>query len=482
MLLSHLLCLVFYQFVAAHLCAGQETEEKSSYVAAVYEHIHRGILGPHNKSSVLDNLAAFTEVARIAAQHDADIIVFPEMAILPPNRIREQVFHLLEEIPDPEEGLRNPCLEGNDAENTILTNLSCIARENNMYVVGNMGRKEMCEGEQGCPSDGRYQFNTNVVFDRKGVLIARYDKHHLFLEDAYDVPPVPKLVTFSTEFGTFGTFTCFDIIYYPVVEFVKNYTLTGIVYPTWWFDEHPFLASFQVQESWAIRHNVTLLASNVHFPFSGSMGSGIYDGEKGALVYTHVDDNKSKLLITQIGNSSSEPLQIITSSEDESVKYRFYEFDLKNAALVKIEEISDQISACLNGLCCQLSYQATSQPQTYYLAAVNEIRSGGGERYFWCEESCILVRCNDKNGKKCVKFPTVSGTVFDSFRLEGNFSSQYVYPNALISYSELLPTSMWKFVKEGNRNSLESTGSINRPLLSISLYGRCYDRDPPYSP
>jgi predicted amidohydrolase len=31
-----------------------------------------------------------------------------------------------------------------------------------------------------CGSDGRYQFNTQVAFDAKGRLVAKYHKAHLF--------------------------------------------------------------------------------------------------------------------------------------------------------------------------------------------------------------------------------------------------------------------------------------------------------------
>ncbi|XP_023232354.1 pantetheinase-like isoform X2 [Centruroides sculpturatus] len=459
-----------------------EIPKRNWYVAAVFEHIHRSMVGPFNVSAVLDNLEAFSQAADVAAQHDVDILVFPEMAILPPSQSRQQIFPLLEEVPDPEKVEWNPCVEGDEKENVITRNLSCSARRNNMYVVGNLGRKEKCEGDSGCPYDGYYHFNTNVVFDREGTLIARYDKHHLYLEDAYNVPPHPKLIAFTTEFGTFGTFTCFDIIYYEAVEFVRDFNLTGIIYPVWWFDERPFLSSIQMQESWAIRHNITLLASNVHFPFSGSMGSGIYLGEKGASTYTHVDDNKARLLIARVGSSSSQPLQIVTHSEEEPLKYRFYEFDLKNSSLIKLEEPSGQVETCLGGLCCKLTYQTSTPLEGYYLAAVNEIRSGGRKRYFWCEESCILIRCNDKNNKNCSTFPILTETVFHSFHLEGNFSSQYVYPNVLVSYSELLPVDEWKFDIKGQTNIVQSKGSIDRPILSVSLYGRCYHRDPPYAP
>lgn len=134
-----------------------------------------------------------------------------------------------------------------------------------MYVVVNLPEKRPCESDdKDCPSRGRYQYNTNVVFDRKGMVIARYGKmlfdfpsgrgsndffsfryrkYNLFGEAGMDVTPEPEEITFSTDFGvTFGTFTCFDILFQkPAIELVVKHGVTDIVFPTAWFSELPFL-------------------------------------------------------------------------------------------------------------------------------------------------------------------------------------------------------------------------------------------------
>lgn len=48
---------------------------------------------------------------------------------------------------------------------------------------------------------------------------------------------------FKTDFGmTFGVVTCFDLMFNsPTVELVRKYNVNGIVFPTAWFSELPFL-------------------------------------------------------------------------------------------------------------------------------------------------------------------------------------------------------------------------------------------------
>lgn len=51
----------------------------------------------------------------------------------------------------------------------------------------------------------------------------------------------PEYVRFTTDFGvTFGTFTCFDIIFEePAIGLVEKYNVTDFVFPTAWFSELP---------------------------------------------------------------------------------------------------------------------------------------------------------------------------------------------------------------------------------------------------
>lgn len=53
-----------------------------------------------------------------------------------------------------------------------MKKISCAAREKQIYVVINIAEKLSCTGST-CPKDKVF-YNSNVVFDRSGKIIARY--------------------------------------------------------------------------------------------------------------------------------------------------------------------------------------------------------------------------------------------------------------------------------------------------------------------
>lgn len=154
-----------------------------------------------------------------------------------------------------------------------MRKLSCAARTYNIYVVVNLPERFVNDSSKEDDTDLIY--NTNVVFDRQGNIIARYllkkknqikfklsddfnsnnlffinnhffryRKYNLFVEPGFSKTDTAELIKFKTDFGvTFGTFICFDIMFKtPSLDLLsKHEDVTDIVYPTAWFSELPFL-------------------------------------------------------------------------------------------------------------------------------------------------------------------------------------------------------------------------------------------------
>ncbi|XP_036727046.1 vascular non-inflammatory molecule 2-like isoform X1 [Balaenoptera musculus] len=155
-----------------------------TFKAAVYE--HAVILPNHTETRVSQDDALLLmnknidilEIAiKQAAEQGAQIIVTPEDAIYGWKFTREAIFPYLEDIPDP---LVNwiPCQDPHRFGRTpVQARLSCLAKNNSIYVLANIGDKKPCNScDSTCPPNGHYQYNTNVVYDAKGKLVARYHK------------------------------------------------------------------------------------------------------------------------------------------------------------------------------------------------------------------------------------------------------------------------------------------------------------------
>ena len=97
-----------------------------------------------------------------------------------------------------------PCVEGDPT--SVVGQLSCMARSNSLYLMANY-----------CNLDGDQVWNSNLVFDNHGALIAEYRKSHVWNTKIFDTPPEPDYVTFTASFASgnqrLGMFMCKDILY-----------------------------------------------------------------------------------------------------------------------------------------------------------------------------------------------------------------------------------------------------------------------------
>nr|KAF6363918.1 vanin 2 [Pipistrellus kuhlii] len=180
-----------------------------TFIAAVYEHPvlrPKATETPVSRDDALlhmnKNIDILERAIQQAAAQGAQIIVTPEDALYGWKFTRETIFPYLEDIQDPRVAWI-PCQDPHRFGDTpVQARLSCLAKNNSIYVLANIGDKKPCNSHKStCPPNGYYQYNTNVVYDAKGQLVARYHKYNLYSEPQFDAPENPELVTFNTAFG-----------------------------------------------------------------------------------------------------------------------------------------------------------------------------------------------------------------------------------------------------------------------------------------
>uniref|UniRef100_A0A2K5C909 Biotinidase n=1 Tax=Aotus nancymaae TaxID=37293 RepID=A0A2K5C909_AOTNA len=512
------LCGCYMVALGAH--TGEECmakhHEAESYVAAVYE--HPSILSPNplaltSRQQAFElmnqNLDIYEQQVMTVAQKGVQIIVFPEDGIHGLNFTRTSIYPFLDFMPSPQVVRWNPCLEPHHFNDTeVLQRLSCMAIKGDMFLVANLGTKQPCHiSDPGCPNDGRYQFNPDVVFSNNGTLVDRYRKHNLYFEAAFDVPLKVDHTTFDTLFADrFGVFTCFDILFFnPAVRLLRDYKVKHVVHPTAWMNQLPLLAATEIQKAFAVAFGVNVLAANVHHPVLGMTGSGIHTPLK-SFWYHDMENPNGRLIIAQVTKnpvgiidaenatgemdpSHSKFLKILSGHPycekdaqevhcNEATKWNrnalpiFHsEMMYDNFTLVSIWGKEGYLHVCSNGLCCYLLYERpTLSKELYALGVFDGLHTVHGTYYI---QVCALVRYGSLGFDTCGQEITEATGIFE-FHLWGNFSTSYIFPLFLTSGMTLdVPDQLgW----ENDHYFLRKSG-LSSGLVMAALYGRLYKRD-----
>jgi len=255
-------------------------KKDSYYVAAVAVHeAINGGWGADPQQVIQQNLDRYQKHVETAAAAGAQMILFPEFGISG-NIIFDELddcyddlFPYTEQIPDVQANSKigiNPCLDPSFNSNSILSKISCMARNHSIVILVNMYDNQPCnQSDSNCPN-GRHQFVTDVVFSENGEIITKYHKSHPFFPYCIDTPVNPELITFQ-KFGVeFGLMICYDIVFsFPGQVLLQN----GIKH-------FPYVASQNIigesiVKGWTWINNATLVFSNL-----GTSGSGVYiDGD-----------------------------------------------------------------------------------------------------------------------------------------------------------------------------------------------------------
>ncbi|XP_004483701.1 pantetheinase [Dasypus novemcinctus] len=460
-----------------------------TFTTAVYEHavilpnVTLTAVSPEEALVLMNrNLDRLQGAIISAAQQGAHIIVTPEDGIYGWTFNRETIYPYLEDIPDPQVNWI-PCNDPSRFGHTpVQERLSCLAKDNTIYVVANIGDKKPCNAsDPQCPPDGRYQYNTNVVFDSEGRLVARYHKQNLFMgEGQFNSPKRPEIVTFNTTFGRFGIFTCFDILFYePAVTLVKDFHVDTILFPTAWMNVLPHLSAIEFHSAWSMGMGVNFLASNLHYPIYKMTGSGIYAPDSPRAFHYDMKTEEGKLLLAQLVSHPSQPEAVnwtSYASSIEALSVGKQEFKgtvfFDEFTFVALTGSTGNYTVCQKDLCCHLNYQMSEKrsDEVYALGAFDGLHTVEGTYYL---QICILLKCKTTDIRTCGDSVETASTRFDMFSLSGTFGTQYVFPEVLLSEIQLAPGE-FQVSSDGRLFSLQP---ISKPILTVTLFGRVYEKD-----
>ncbi|XP_053679231.1 vanin-like protein 2 [Anopheles nili] len=464
----------------------RSTPESTDYIVSVVEFHPESMNMPIEQRTKI-HLDEYSHLIRSHEARLADIIVFPELTL---NSLSDTVF-----VPEPNQHIA-PC----DDHGTILVALSCLAREVQKYLVINLSEQFYLQSQA-----ETVRYNTNVVFDRNGTVIARYRKFNLFKEPGTSVTATPELISFETDFGVrFGVFTCFDILFAaPTLELIKQ-GLRDFVFPAFWTSEPPFLTSTQIFESWAYATNANLITSGTNYGPSGATGTGVFNGRNGALL-THYTGQPTRALYTvKVPKSGTKDVNSRYHSDTSDVLevpmvetsgHRLPGYELENVRMgrdfleqfttiqlnpVRQHDLISQI-ICNGMFCCDftvsLMMDTTLQPTHYYrLAVFDGVRTfqGFADAHV---SICGVIVCANQSITSCgLLLPKNSGYMqFSAISISGQFiaNGTLAMPNTLDMRMYSYDTSYYTFTSQINHTSNIQLVNMNltSPVSDMQTFG-----------
>lgn len=475
----------------------QSTPASDRYTAAVVEY-NRGEVGATPNERVDNRITDYINFLLLPAATPADIVVYPE------GTLNDAVTP--QSVPDPSLSIVM-CANVLYTDN-IMQRLSCAARDHQKYLVVNViiqmncaEEREATGDDRECTEDNLNLYNSNVVFNRIGAVISVYRKSNVFLEQSITTPFTPDANTFPTAFGvTFGHLIGFDILYEePILSSLEG-NVQNFVYSTMWYSELPFLTAVQLQQSWAYKHNVNLLAAGANNPIQGITGTGIYSGRDGALLSNVATVSGSNIWVHEIRKIPGTNTDIIRQnlpSITPPITLLRDNLELhQHIALISTIATEQNENLCHNEFCCHFTYQfdtIVDVPATVaysYIAAVfygNRTYNGNAEATVY---SCAIIACtnNLQLGTCGTVFLASAGTVdhrnkFTKIDITGTFPSEqtqimpttlginlYPFESAFYQYIE---TETYEDEQILYRNITISLQGVTEPqhLLTFGIFG-----------
>mmetsp|Transcript_19370 Transcript_19370/g.74386 ORF Transcript_19370/g.74386 Transcript_19370/m.74386 type:complete len:542 (-) Transcript_19370:61-1686(-) len=496
------------EMVPVNFNAGQYASALAEMKAFVREQRVADEETTHVLAVKLLNLRRY-EHAVMVASNETEIIVFNEDGITgwPQgyNEGRDGALPWLEEVPD----VGTTVGEELQWSSPSVYYGSLFAKTYGLTVVIDIGEVEWCDSERAsaCPSDGRWQYNTQLAFGTDGTLLAKHRKLHLFLADAEIFNyPAPSLDYFVGPHGvTFGMLVCFDVWFrfpgFPMAD--SSPPIENFVLSSWWENNGtlPLVSAVNMQQAFARSAQVNLLACSVGVSFFNS-GSGVYNGPANEQNFVYNVDFPSldmhivtmelplsprsgsltnslrrSIAVTQeemalsLGTSAS---QVVHATPSLSSRHGSFISMPENATVSEVvigpgDSVSD-VQLVSGGLTCSFSYSVSNDGSvagdTFALLAYE----GPYFDYMLYGQLCSLYKCNADLG--CDVLTLDAGDVsFDSIDVLASFNSRQ--PALAIASGpdgQLLDMADITVSEVADGALLSTAPSFSSPIVGVVLY------------
>jgi predicted amidohydrolase len=307
----------------------------NSYVAGAAQWVTLGNLSMAPAQVIQLNLDAFADlVARTVTQTPLDVLVLSEGALGMFNAEARNTHDAM--LPYCAElggvGAFNPCESYTQPPPTSspqwqVWRASCLAREHKLLFAMDLCVTRPCDStaDPSCPATGRWQWNTQTLWDARGTLVLEYHKAHLFGESGVLDQAPASVEVYDGAMPTFGarftTFICFDIMFASAVDAVSPRSRSSssngargssgggggggagdVLFPSWWIHATPSYNALMVQQGWSRVHGVNVVASNTANTARGRGGGIFARGEPLVTDFDSGSRNKgeSKILVAKV--------------------------------------------------------------------------------------------------------------------------------------------------------------------------------------
>ncbi|KAK3863896.1 hypothetical protein Pcinc_030370 [Petrolisthes cinctipes] len=449
--------------------------EEVIYKAAVleYEPYNQWIQGGEGEGGgvgiVKENARIISEFAAQAKAMGVDILVVPEYGVQSLDMHTTAPLEFLsvtQFVPDPEI-LIAPCGMDSEPQNfeTSVKRVPCRPDTGSLNPFNNT-----LDTSYTCPPGGYIFYNTQLVFDRTGTVIAR---------------------------------CVFDIAWqHPGLSNVLTKGVKDVAMSTAWVDNLPFLIAPSVQNGWSRALGVNLLVAGHHRPERSKLGSGIYLGQSD-LTYNIVYDSESgnQLIVSDVRprnlaedtdalhrfarNSQENARKFPHSAQNSDTRSRehlVYHDDLSNytqTVLLSNTAGEETAQACHDdGLCCTLTYTNTGG-LTYSLLAYSGIIVQGFHDYRFYAQVCSVLWCESEDVNSCavISEGAVPDDAFGPFSLTGTFKTDFLYPAFFDRDLTIATNDLYAITVSGGNQTMSTEVAMGN-VMTAGFYGRWYDRDP----